>query len=383
MKCGQGIGAVLVCAALGIATLSGAPQKVKWKGKITEKDGLVTVSNPRLPLYAGPVLKLSEDLRIGDTEGRPDYTFGRISGIAVDNKGCIYVADDKNVQIKAFDAQGTYLRAIGRQGQGPGEIGSPYDVFVNSRGELLVPDGQNYKLHVYSPLGLALRDKSFGNRFPEQSVLGLNNELYVLGFGGDFDTGTYFEFAELDEDLNLIMVLHRVDIPPGPLRETLSGKIPLFCVRSDGCLVMGFGRTDEYRIQILDAKGRLTKVFTRDFDPVPIPKDLLDKAKKSQPSGMSIELPTHFPVFARLMADDEGRIFALTAPYSPESTSFSWDVFDKEGRYLASVRLPGSSWHMTNMKNALLWKAGKMYVVEEDEGGYHVVKRYRADWKWD
>lgn len=383
MKYGRSVGAVLVCAALGIATLSGAPQKAKWKGKITEKDGVVTVSNPRIPLYAGPVLTLTEELRIGDATGRPEYTFGRVAAIAVDNQGGIYILDDKNVHIKAFDAQGTYLRTIGRKGQGPGEIGSPYDVFINSRGELLVPDGGSYKLHAYSPLGPFLRDKSFGSRFPEQAVLGTKDELYLLSFGGDFNTGTYFEFAKLDVDLNPVMIIHRVDIPPGPLKETLGGKIPHFCVRGDGCLVMGFDKTDEYRIQIFDPNGRLTKVFTRDFDPVPIPKDLLEKAAKSQPPGTSIALPTHFPAFARLMTDDEGRIFALTAPYGLESKSFDWDVFDTEGRYLAEVRLPGSAWHLTNWKNGLLWKAGKLYAVEEDENGYHLVKRYRADWKWD
>jgi len=137
---------------------AGAPQR-EWKGKITEKDGVITVSNPKIPLYAGPVLTLSEELRIGDATGRPEYTFGRGPAIAVDNQGGIYVLDDKNIHIKAFDAQGTYLRTIGRKGQGPGEIGSPFDVLINSRGELLVPDGESYKLHAYSPPGQFLRDK--------------------------------------------------------------------------------------------------------------------------------------------------------------------------------------------------------------------------------
>jgi hypothetical protein len=34
------------------------------------------------------------------------------------------------------------------------------------------------------------------------------------------------------------------------------------------------------------------------------------------------------------------------------------------------------------MKNGLLWKKGKLYVVEEDEDGYHLIKRYAAAWTW-
>ncbi len=374
--------AALVFLFFRAALSPGIPPQTKWKGTIAERDGVVMVGNPKRPLYGGPVLKLTEELRIGEAEGRPEYAFGQIRGIAVDGRGSLYVADDKNIHVKVFDGQGVFLRTIGRQGQGPGEIGRPYDVFINSRGEVLVPDGKNYKLHFYSTLGVSLKDVTFGNRFPQQSVLGPRDELYVMSFGGDFDTGTYFELARLDEDLNPVAVLNRVDIPPGPLKESLGGKVPLFCVRGDGSFVMGFSKRDEYRIDIIDPRGRLSRVVRRDFDPVPIPKDLLEKAKRSLPPEMPAEMPTHFPAYLRLAADDEGRIFALTPPYDPEDRSFTWDVFDAEGRFLANVRLPGSGELMMNMRNGLFWKAGKLYVVEEDEDGYHLVKRYRAEWTW-
>ena len=364
------------------ATSWGIPPQAKWKGTATERDGVFTVRNPKRPLYSGPALELVEELRVGEAEGRPEYAFGQVRGIAVDATGCLYVADDKNIHIKVFDGKGVYLRTIGRQGQGPGEIGSPYDVFINSRGEVLVPDGKNYKLHFYSTLGLSLKDVTFGNRFPMASVLGPRDELYVQSFGGDFGTGTYFELARLDEDLNPVAVLNRVDIPPGPLKESLDGKVPLFCVRGDGSFVMGFGKRDEYRIDVLDPGGRLSRIISRDFDPVAIPKDLLEKAKQSRPPGMPGEIPTRFPPYLRLAADDEGRIFALTPPYDPEGRSFTWDVFDAEGRFLAIVRLPGSGRLLADMTNSLLWKAGKLYVVEEDEDGYHLIKRYRAEWTW-
>ena len=373
---------MLILAPLGIATFAGNSPQAKWKGKIVEKDGVIMVENPKKPIYEGRVLDLIEELKIGESSGPPEYIFGRIAAIAVDGKGGIFVADDKNIHIKAFDAKGGYVRTIGREGQGPGEIGCPSDVFIDSRGELLVPDEKNYKLHFYSPLGLSLQDKSFGNRFPRQSTLGPRDELYVLSIGGGFATGTYYELAKLDKDLITAAVLHRIDIPPGPLKESLAGKVPDFCVRPDGGLVMGFSKKDEYRIEIIDPKGRRSRIITRDFDPVPIPKNLLDKVKKSRPPGTAIEIPAYFATYSRLMADDEGRIFAQTPPIDPEGKSFIWDLFDAEGRYLANVRLPGSAWHLGTMKHGLLWKVGKLYTIEENEEGFHIVKRYRAIWKW-
>ena len=353
----------------------------KWKGKTATVDGVLVIKNPKTPLYSSAEVKLTEELKIGESEGQPEYMFGRIAGIAVDDPGCIYVADDKTIDIKVYDPKGAYLRTIGRAGQGPGEIGRPYDVFVNSRNELLIPDGKNYKLHVFSLDGKFLQAKSFGARFPEMTAYSPKGQLYVLSFGGDFSTGTYFELVKLDEDLSPLTVLHRIDIPPGgPLRESLDDKIPLFCVQSDGNLVMGFPKRDEYSLRVINSEGKVLKIISRDFEPVPIPKEDLEKARESRPSGMTFELPTHFPGFSRLVADDKGKIFALTAPLSLTMKSFFWDVFDAEGRYLANIRLPGSVWHLSNMKNGLLWKGGKLYVVEEDKDGYHIVKRYAVEW---
>jgi hypothetical protein len=92
-------------------------------------------------------------------------------------------------------------------------------------------------------------------------------------------------------------------------------------------------------------------------------------------------MPTHFSAFSRLVNDDEGRIFALTIPI-PKNGLYSWDVFDKEGRYLAEIKVPGSQWHLSNMKKGIIWKNGKLYTAEEDADGYHIVKRYNVTWNY-
>lgn len=56
-----------------------------------------------------------------ESKGRA-YQFTRIVSIAVDPRGFVYVADAGSRDIRVFDAAGVFVRAIGREGEGPGEF---------------------------------------------------------------------------------------------------------------------------------------------------------------------------------------------------------------------------------------------------------------------
>ena len=65
------------------------------------------------------------DLVIGETEGAEELIFSRISGLAVDRRGRIYVADLESHEVRAFTPDGRLAYRIGRRGQGPGELQEP------------------------------------------------------------------------------------------------------------------------------------------------------------------------------------------------------------------------------------------------------------------
>lgn len=56
--------------------------------------------------------------------------------MAVDARGGVYVSDFQANHIKVFGPDGTFRRAIGRQGQGPGDLSGPSNIEVS--GERLV-----------------------------------------------------------------------------------------------------------------------------------------------------------------------------------------------------------------------------------------------------
>lgn len=66
--------------------------------------------------------------------------FQRISEIVSDSSGNIILADQMSNKIYQFDADGTFLNTIGREGEGPGEFRSILYLFMDSRNRLFVGD---------------------------------------------------------------------------------------------------------------------------------------------------------------------------------------------------------------------------------------------------
>lgn len=67
-------------------------------------------------------ITLEEVLRIGNEAAGDTILFRTIDQIAVNRNGDLLVAEGtRSPLVHAFDANGSYLRQIGAQGEGPGE----------------------------------------------------------------------------------------------------------------------------------------------------------------------------------------------------------------------------------------------------------------------
>lgn len=96
---------------------------------------------------------LVEELRIGALDGSEEYSFGRISAVAVAKDGTMYVGDAHSHDIRVFDAEGVLLRRVGGSGEGPGEFKSLAGLSVLSAGELAVWDPLNARVSFLSSAG--------------------------------------------------------------------------------------------------------------------------------------------------------------------------------------------------------------------------------------
>jgi DNA-binding beta-propeller fold protein YncE len=78
---------------------------------------------------------------IGDTAQSPDdYVFGLPAGLALDADGNLYVADAGQGLVKKYSPLGVFLLAIGGSDAAPGPLDTPRDVAVDESGTVFVTD---------------------------------------------------------------------------------------------------------------------------------------------------------------------------------------------------------------------------------------------------
>jgi hypothetical protein len=106
---------------------------------------------------------IREELSIGTSEGKPEYMFSRISAVAVDDGGRIYVLDYSDAELRVFDRAGKHIRTIGRRGQGPGEFIAPFSLGITAQNTIMVHDLMNRRISYFSLDGGFLNSFSTGD----------------------------------------------------------------------------------------------------------------------------------------------------------------------------------------------------------------------------
>lgn len=100
----------------------------------------------------GPAtIQATTDMIYGTDTGAA--SFGDIRGIAVDTWGRLYATDGQDATVRVFDSLGHLVRAIGRQGEGPGEFTMPEGVAFGPDGNVYVYDAVGRRLTVFDTAG--------------------------------------------------------------------------------------------------------------------------------------------------------------------------------------------------------------------------------------
>ena len=111
----------------------------------------------------------------------PD-TFNSPTDVAVAPNGDIFVSDGHiNSRIVKFSKDGTFIKAWGKRGDGPGEFNVPHTIFFDSRGRLLVGDRANRRIQIFDQDGRFLDQWSqFGS--PSGIFIAPDDTLYVVDY---------------------------------------------------------------------------------------------------------------------------------------------------------------------------------------------------------
>ncbi len=154
-------------------------------GLHVDADGNVWVTDARVPTAdelekypdargkGSVVVKFSPKgevlLRLGTpgVRGNPPSALAEPTAVITDpDNGDIYVAEshmditapDLVGRISIFDAQGNFLRTIGKAGMGPGEFRTPHAIAFDSAGNIVVADRSNHRVQVVTKRGELVRE---------------------------------------------------------------------------------------------------------------------------------------------------------------------------------------------------------------------------------
>jgi sugar lactone lactonase YvrE len=122
---------------------------------IDRENRLLYVSDVTLDqilVYDADSFKLKR--KIGTTGKNHELTspgdFAKPGGLAVDKDGNLYVTDTLNNRIEIFDADGQFVRAFGKAGDGPGYFSRPKGVAIDGDGHIWVADGMQDRVQVFN-----------------------------------------------------------------------------------------------------------------------------------------------------------------------------------------------------------------------------------------
>jgi len=134
-------------------------------GLLVDVDGNVWVTDAITKNGKGQqVIKFSPDGKVlltlgkaGVTGDGPD-TFNQPTSVAVAKNGDIFVSDGHtptcgSSRIVKFSKDGTFVKAWGHQGAGPGEMMCPHSLAMDSKGRLFVADRNNNRVEIFDQDG--------------------------------------------------------------------------------------------------------------------------------------------------------------------------------------------------------------------------------------
>jgi len=338
------------------------------------KDGVKTVMNPDFPRDGRFVAKLSEEMSCGEEGGPDEAMLNKPLELRVDGQGRAYVMDWGDMNIKVYDAEGRFLRTVGRQGQGPGEFGTPSFFELLSGGRICLLDGGQHRVTIMTTEGQYLSSFLLEGFHRDIAVDG-QDRLYLGKWAAAKEPDKLSaEFQEISyvtsvfgTDVTGKNIVHLLDLlgesvamkgaGGGVVSMVGGGSMVVWVVDRRGRIYGGLNENLGLTVYGQDGKAELA--FGREFTPLKNPRF---KGMAGQKKNM--------PAFGRTVVfDEEGNLW-IELTKDEKQKGLVYDVFSPDGIYLKQVQIE---------QRVGQFLKGKLYSLLRPEDGYPSVKRYRID----
>jgi hypothetical protein len=346
--------------------------------------------------------RLVEEARFSGEDGTP-AEIGQPISLAVDGEGRVYVVDSKPAVIKVFTPDGSLVRRIGGEGEGPGEFRVG---FIAVRGSnLVLHDPQIGRTSVWDTSGSFRRSWRTACCYWSDIQIDGRGQVYVpstaAGRPGEPSRGIPYVRWSTDGTA--------IDTAWVPRRE--AGKYWTVTIKgSDGKPVMAmstgipflpssvsalhphggvvYGWTGEYSLVRSESGGDSVRVFGRAWAPEVISDERRKAAVEARIKDVSesygedaarsafalADVPGTLPAFAGLRVDESGRTWVRRHAVTLADTArTAFEVFDSAGAYLGPVTVPIRLPEF----GLQTWTRNGLVAIVEDDDGRPTVVRFR------
>lgn len=359
-------------------------------------DGVEHVHNTGTPLHSEKSVTFEEELSVG---GEAYEMLSRPMSFAVGPEGSIFVSDIQDQAIKVFDAEGEFIKSIGRKGEGPGEFTYVGSLTFLPDGKFLVMDSMAMRLNLFDQEGTYLTSHNWTQRpgrllyatettcvmtkyiFGEGKDTMADRKLFVEKY--DFEGNEIHTFGEFKtEELKTHMesrsggggVILGISAPHSPHSIFAADQ-------ARACLYHLVN--DKYMIEVFDDDGKVIRRFDRPYEPLPFTGEDAEEFRSRYEEGGSeglkkmvrgMAMPAVKAITPQMRVDNAGNLWVETHEQREEGDNVftAFDIFNPDGYYEAKVWVDVKPEVFVN---------GKMYRMHNDEEtGYRMVKRYRVVW---
>ncbi len=312
---------------------------------------------------------IREELSIGAAVGEPEYMFSRISDVAKDDSGRIFVLDYIEAELRIFDQAGKHIRTVGRKGQGPGEFMAPISLGITDNDTVMVYDLINHRISYFSPGG------EYMSSFSTADMIMTGSDVDAQGniMGLVFTSGPGEQILELkrfDKRKNTLASYLTITKKGREATGNPLGPDFYWTRYLADHVICGYSKT--YELFIYDLDGNIVRTIKHQYIPVRIAPEEIAALKKRLPVAVDVQAPKYHSAFQGITADEEGRIFIATWERSNSGKGYLYDVFDSTGSFVTLIELEYPP---------RLWKDSRLYTIEEDRDGYLLLRRYAVIWQ--
>jgi hypothetical protein len=280
---------------------------------------------------------------VGKEEGESWELLSRVQSAAFNAQGQLFILDGANHRVLVFDPAGKFVREIGGQGEGPGEITFATGIAVTQDGTLVIADMGRAAFSIFAPDGKYQRQIAWGENTrsaqgfqsdgrsgvltrvnptfrmePGQDPATLPSKASIrhhpLTEGGTFNT--LFEFEVPRPQISASgnagnqQVQVRMNAPP-----TFTPQVTWGALATGGIALVD---REDYAIRIIGADGKVVRTIARAEKPRAVTERDRDRARNRQRKILSGEVPGQGLV---RVTNENGRMsYAFASPPQMQSS---------------------------------------------------------------